>query len=62
MWYPKELFSIREDITRENIRRYEKEQKRIQDECFKRYPNYINMSCRERIAIREEIKKSFYEK
>lgn len=34
MFYPKELFSIREDVTRRNIEIYEKEQ---EEKSIKRY-------------------------
>lgn len=62
MLYPKELFSAREDVTRENRRRYEQEQRRrddlIWEECCRIDPDYIHRSGRERYAIREEAKKN----
>ena len=56
MYYPKEVFNIREDITQKNMRRYDASQAKILAAILERYPNYNNMSLNERYAIREEIR------
>lgn len=48
MHYPREIYSIREDVTRENMRRYDAWQDRVYAEFYKRYPNARQMNLRER--------------
>ena len=54
-YYPKEVFNIREDITRENMRRYDAAQVQIEKAILERYPDYHKMSFRDRWNIRHEI-------
>ena len=55
MYYPSYLFSIREDVTRRNLAAYDAAQEKIYQECLKRRPDYHNMPCRERVALRENV-------
>ena len=56
MYYPKEIFNIREDITRRNMQRYDAAQAKIKAAILERYPDYNKMSFVDRHAIREEIR------
>ena len=56
--YPKEVYNINEDITRANMRAYDLEQKRIEDECIRLAPNYHALPCRERLNIRRQAEKN----
>ena len=55
LYYPKELFSINETVTAENIRQYD----RARDEWYraaeKLFPDYHKMNLREKMEKREEI-------
>ena len=53
--YPKELFSIREDVTRENIRKYEAERDRLYKKCEELYPDFWSLSFRERMKIKKKV-------
>ncbi len=55
MMYPKECFSIREDVTRENIRKYEERRKLLYKKCEERYPDFWEKSFRERMEIKKRI-------
>lgn len=55
MTYPKDMFSIREDVTRKNMEEYDKKKKIWYDAAEKLYPNYFQMGLRERLEHREEI-------
>lgn len=52
-WYPKEVYSIREDVTRENMRQYDLRQERILNAVLRIAPDYYSLPWRERIAIRK---------
>lgn len=54
-YYPKEVFNIREDITRENMRRYDAAQVQIEKALLAKYPDYYSMPARQRWNIRREI-------
>lgn len=53
--YPKELFSIREDVTRENIRKYETERDRLYNKCEELYPDFWKRSFLERMEIKKKV-------
>lgn len=53
--YPKELFSIREDVTRENIRKYEAERDRLYKKCEELYPDFWKKSFLERMEIKKKV-------
>lgn len=55
MYYPKECFSIREDITRENMRKYEERKNKWYDAAEELYPDYFKMNLRERMKVTKEI-------
>lgn len=54
-YYSKEVFNIREDITRENMRRYDAAQVQIEKAILAKYPDYYGMTLRQRMEIRREI-------
>ena len=55
-YYPKEVFNIREDITRANMARYDAAQAKIEKAILEKFPDYYKMSFRERHEIRAEIR------
>lgn len=57
MNYPKEVYNIREDITRLNMKAYDARQSRIEAKILELYPNYYKMSLFERKSIRSNIEK-----
>lgn len=57
-WYPKEVYSIREDVTRENMRKYDLRQARIRAEVLKAAPDYYSLSWRERAEVRRRVEES----
>lgn len=56
MGYPKWVFNIREDVTRENMRIYDKQQELLRQKCLEINPNYYSLGFREKRAIRERAK------
>lgn len=54
MIYPKEVFSIREDVTRENIRRYEEKRDRLYNKCKEICPEFWSLPFRERMEIKKK--------
>ena len=56
-WYPKEVYNIREDVTRENMRQYDAWQARIMAAVLRVAPDYYSLPPRERLAIRKRIEK-----
>lgn len=53
--YPKDVYNIREDITRENMRRYDAWQDRFYEVVRERYPDYFQVGLKERMEIRKQI-------
>lgn len=53
--YPKDVYNIREDITRENMRRYDAWQDRFYKVVRERYPDYFQMGLKERAKVRKQI-------
>lgn len=56
-WYPKEVYNIREDVTRENMRKYDARQARIAEAVLRVAPDYYSLPLREQIAIRKRVEK-----
>lgn len=54
-WYPKEVYSIREDVTRENMRQYDARQARIAKAILLVAPDYYSLPWRDRIEIRKRV-------
>lgn len=52
-YYPREVYSINENITRENMRKYDENINKWYDVAEKLYPNFYKMS-REEKAIAEK--------
>lgn len=57
MYYPKEVFSYREDVTRANMREYEKRQRQLEEKCLEIDPNYYHLGLRQRMEIRTQAEK-----
>jgi len=55
-YYPSYVYNMNEDVTRENMRKYDAMQRKIYDTIYKRYPNYSELNLREQYEIREQIK------
>lgn len=51
MRYPKEIYSPREDITRANMREYDRKKDLVYKKCEELNPNYWNLPFRERILV-----------
>ena len=54
MMYPKWVFDPREDITRNNMREYDRTTKIFRDKCLELNPNYYQLSLRERMVVRDK--------
>lgn len=50
--YPKECFTLNEDITRKRMRAYDRYIKRIHNKCLNLCENYDRLPLRERMEIR----------
>lgn len=55
-WYPREVYSPREDVTHENMRAYDALQERIYARCLVIAPNYRELSFREQLAVKEQAR------
>ena len=56
MRYPPEVYCIREDVTRENMRKYDEYQKRLKAKCLELDSNYYSLGLRERMDVLAEAK------
>lgn len=56
MRYPPEVYCIREDVTRENMRKYDEYQKRLKAKCLEIDPNYYSLGLRDRMDVLAEAK------
>ncbi len=52
-WYPKEVYSYREDITRKNMEEYDRKKKLFYDKCVELDSNFFNLGFRERTEVRD---------
>ena len=55
-YYPKEVYNIREDITRENMRRYDTWFEKVRAKQLEIDPDYYDRDLRTRYAIAEQAK------
>lgn len=55
MWYPKEVYSYREDITRKNMEEYDRKKKLFYDKCVELDSNFFNLGFRERTEVRDAV-------
>ncbi len=53
-YYPREVYNINEDITRENMKNYDLKQEKIEKACLKINPEYHKLNLLERRKIREK--------
>lgn len=56
-WYPKEVYSINETVTRENMRKYDLRQQRLYDLCLEIEPDYYKLDFKARREIRMQAEK-----
>lgn len=56
MRYPPEVYSVREDVTRENMRIYDQRQRLIEAKCLELRPDYYSLGLRERYEVRQRAK------
>ena len=54
MMYPKEVYSIREDRTRENMRMYEVWRDKVNERCEEIDPDYYHLPLRDSYKIRKQ--------
>ena len=54
-WYPREVYNIREDVTRKNMHDYDHKQNKLMREVLKLDPNYYQLDLRERMALRQRV-------
>ena len=59
MIYPKEVFNIREDVTRARMKEYDKKQEAIAKRCLEIDENYYHLGLKERRAIRLKVEEEF---
>lgn len=52
--YPSWVFNVREDITRRNMREYDRQQAAIEKRCTELHPEYRSMSLRDRYNVWKE--------
>ena len=57
MNYPKEVFSINETITKENMRQYDAWRERVYKRCKEIAPDYWSLDFRTRLEIKERAEK-----
>jgi hypothetical protein len=57
MSYPKWVFSANENVTRENMRVYDENQRRVYARCEEIRPDYWQLGLRERYEIRKLVEK-----
>jgi len=55
MRYPKEVFHVREDVTRENMRAYEAKRDRFYKKCEELFPDFWSLPFRERMEIKKLV-------
>lgn len=55
-YYPKEIFSINEDVTRANMREYDKKREQERKMCLAINPNYYKLDARTQYEIRKQAK------
>lgn len=58
--YPEYVYCAREDVTRENMRLYDKKQDMIRKRCEELHPDYHNLNCRERGIIRRKVEAELF--
>ena len=56
-YYPKWVYSPREDVTRENMRQYDRTKELFYKKCEELNPDYYKLGLRERMAVRDEAEK-----
>lgn len=57
-YYPKYIYSYRIDITRANMRDYDRRKKEFEDKCLEINPDYFSLNFRQRIEIREQAEEA----
>lgn len=56
-YYPPEVFSKNELVTRRNMELYDRRQERIDQKCLELAPDYYKKTLRERFEIRRKAEK-----
>ena len=51
--YPKEVFSAREDVTRNNMKEYDRKRNLFFQTLLEINPDYYNLGLKDRIKVRE---------
>ena len=58
MRYPKELFSINEDVTEANLRAWDAREEAIRQKCLEINPDYDKLGLRERYEIKRKVRET----
>ena len=56
-WYPSWVYTAREDITRSNMRLYERQVEQLDKKCLEVNPNYYSLDFRTRFEVRKTAQK-----
>lgn len=56
--YPSWVYSIREDITAANMKKYDRMKEKWYDTAERLYPDYFKRSFKERLLLKAEIDKA----
>ncbi len=56
-WYPKWVYNVREDVTRNNMKEYDRTTEIFRQKCLEINPDYYKLPLRERMAVRDEAEK-----
>lgn len=54
MRYPAWVYSPREDVTRNNMREYDRTTEIFRQKCLEINPNYYGLTLKERMAVRDK--------
>lgn len=59
-FYPSWVYSVREDWTRANMARYDREQTAIDKRCIEINPDYYKLPLTARFAVRKQAEKDLH--
>ena len=57
MSYPSWVYDVREDVTKANMREYDRTKKTFYDKCLELNSDYYKLGLRERMVVRDEVEK-----
>ena len=57
-YYPRYVYSCREDVTRANMREYDRKKKILEDKCLEIDPDYFHLNLRHRRKIWDQAEEA----